>query len=217
MNIATVEGDNILTELPALKKQDIREIEKKSLLPEVCLSINAYLGAPGIVEALTNGADIVITGRVVDSALVLGPLMYEYNWKYSDYDQLSAGSLAGHIIECGAQCTGGNYTDWKEVTGFDNIGFPFVEVFSNGDFIVSKPEGIGGIVTFGTVAEQLVYEIGNPEEYILPDVICDFSNVRIRELGLNKVLVKGAKGYPPTKHYKKIQPPTWMGIGRLGL
>ena len=202
LNIATVEGDNILTELPALKKQDIREIEKKSLLPEVCLSINAYLGAPGIVEALTNGADIVITGRVVDSALVLGPLMYEYNWKYSDYDQLSAGSLAGHIIECGAQCTGGNYTDWKEVTGFDNIGFPFVEVFSNGDFIVSKPEGTGGIVTFGTVAEQLVYEIGNPEEYILPDVICDFSNVRIRELGLNKVLVKGAKGYPPTKHYK---------------
>ena len=120
--------------------------------------------------------------------------MYEYDWKHSDYDLLSAGSLAGHIIECGAQCTGGNYTDWKKVKGFENIGFPFVDVFPNGDFIVSKSIGTGGMVTFGTVAEQLVYEIGNPEEYILPDVVCDFSNVKITEIGLNKVLVKGAKG-----------------------
>ena len=202
LNIATVEGDNILAELPALRKQGVTEIEKKSILPKQCLSINAYLGAPGIVEALNKGADIVITGRVVDSALVLGPLMYEYNWKHSDYDLLSAGSLAGHIIECGAQCTGGNYTDWKEVAGYDNIGFPFVDVFQSGDFIVSKPKGTGGLVTFGTVAEQLVYEIGNPEEYILPDVVCDFSNVKITEIGLNKVLVKGAKGYPPTQYYK---------------
>ncbi len=202
LNIATVEGDNILAELPALRKQGVTEIEKKSILPKQCLSINAYLGAPGIVEALNKGADIVITGRVVDSALVLGPLIHEYNWKHSDYDLLSAGSLAGHIIECGAQCTGGNYTDWKEVAGYDNIGFPFVDVFQSGDFIVSKPKGTGGLVTFGTVAEQLVYEIGNPEEYILPDVICDFSNVKIKEIGSDKVLVEGAKGYPPTKYYK---------------
>ncbi len=112
-------------------------MEKDSFLPDSCLSINAYLGASGIVKALDEGADIVITGRVVDSALVLGPLMHEYHWEISDYDLLSSGSLAGHIIECGAQCTGGNYTDWREVKGFENIGFPFVDVFSNGDFIVS--------------------------------------------------------------------------------
>ena len=202
LNIAIVEGDDILSKLSALKKQGVREMEKQSFLPDSCLSINAYLGAPGIIKALSEGADIIIAGRLVDSALVLGPLMYEYDWKHSDYDLLSAGSLAGHIIECGAQCTGGNYTDWKKVKGFENIGFPFVDVFPNGDFIVSKSIGTGGMVTFGTVAEQLVYEIGNPEEYILPDVVCDFSNVKITEIGLNKVLVKGAKGYPPTQYYK---------------
>ena len=202
LNIAVVEGDNILNELPALKKQGVREMEKQSFLPDSCLSINAYLGASGIIKALSEGADIIIAGRIVDSALVLGPLMYEYNWKHSDYDLLSAGSLAGHIIECGAQCTGGNYTDWKEVKGFENIGFPFVDVFPNGDFIVSKSKETGGMVTFGTVAEQLVYEIGDPQEYILPDVVCDFSQVKITEIGLNRVLVKGARGYPPTPYYK---------------
>ena len=202
LNIAVIEGDDILSELPSLKNQEVKEMEKDSFLPDSCLSINAYLGASGIVKALDEGADIVITGRVVDSALVLGPLMHEYHWGTSDYDLLSAGSLAGHIIECGAQCTGGNYTDWKSVKGFENIGFPFVDVFSNGDFIVSKPKGTGGMVTFGTVAEQLIYEIGNPSEYILPDVICDFSKVRITETGPNQVSVTGAKGFPPTKYYK---------------
>ena len=202
LNIAVIEGDDILSELPTLKKQEVKEMEKKSFLPDSCLSINAYLGASGIVKALDEGADIVITGRVVDSALVLGPLMHEYSWRNSDYDLLSAGSLAGHIIECGAQCTGGNYTDWREVKEFENIGFPFVDVFSNGDFIVSKPKETGGMVTFGTVAEQLVYEIGDPSEYILPDVICDFSRVKIKEIDSNQVLVKGAKGFPPSKYYK---------------
>ena len=202
LNIAVIEGDDILSELPSLKNQKVKEMEKDSFLPDSCLSINAYLGALGIVKALDEGADIVITGRVVDSALVLGPLMHEYHWGISDYDLLSSGSLAGHIIECGAQCTGGNYTDWKSVKGFENIGFPFVDVFSNGDFIVSKPKGTGGMVTFGTVAEQLIYEIGNPSEYILPDVICDFSEVRITETGPNQVSVTGARGLPPTKYYK---------------
>ncbi len=202
LNIAIIEGDDILSELPTLQKQKIKEMEKNLFLPDSCISINAYLGASGIVKALDEGADIVITGRVVDSALVLGPLMHEYRWKISDYDLLSAGSLAGHIIECGAQCTGGNYTDWKKVKGFENMGFPFVDVFSNGNFIVSKPKGTGGMVTFGTVAEQLLYEIGNPSEYILPDVICDFSEVKIEETGPDLVSVKGAKGFPPTKYYK---------------
>ncbi len=202
LNIAIIEGDDILSKLTKLQNQGVKEVEKNSPLPDSCLSINTYLGAPGIVRALNEGADIVITGRVVDSALVLAPLMYEFQWSESDYDLLSAGSLAGHIIECGAQCTGGNFTDWKKVKGFENMGFPFVDVFSNGDFTVSKPKGTGGMVTFGTVAEQLVYEIGDPKEYILPDVVCDFSEATIKDLGSDKVLVSGAKGHPPTQYYK---------------
>ena len=164
--------------------------------------MNAYLGAPGISKALKKGADIVVTGRIVDSALALGPLVYEFNWDYSDFDLLASGSLAGHIIECGAHATGGNFTDWETVSGFENMGFPIVEVSSNGDFIVSKPEGTGGVVSKGSVCEQLLYEIGNPGAYILPDVICDFRNVSVTELETNKVLVKGAKGHPPTPFYK---------------
>ena len=202
LNIAVVEGDNLTSKIATLKKENIVEMESKKPLPDSCLSINSYLGASGIVKALQKNADIVITGRCVDSALVLGPLMHEFEWKESDYDLLSSGSLAGHIIECGAQCTGGNFTDWKKIKGFDNMGFPFVDVFKNGDFIVSKPPGTGGTVTFGTVAEQFLYEIGNPKEYILPDVICDFTNVTIKDLGSDKVMVQGAKGWPPTNNYK---------------
>ena len=202
LKISVIEGDDIISKLTELQNQDIKEIEKNSPLPDSCLSINTYLGAPGIVRALDEGADIIITGRVVDSALVLAPLIHEFQWDESDYNLLSSGSLAGHIIECGAQCTGGNYTDWQKVKGFENMGFPYVDVFSNGDFIVSKPEGTGGMVTFGTVAEQLVYEIGDPTEYILPDVVCDFSEVTIKDLGSDQVLVSGAKGFPPTNYYK---------------
>jgi len=202
LKISVIEGDDIISKLTELQNQGIKEIEKNSPLPDSCLSINTYLGAPGIVRALDEGADIIITGRVVDSALVLAPLIHEFQWDESDYNLLSSGSLAGHIIECGAQCTGGNYTDWQKVKGFENMGFPYVDVFSNGDFIVSKPEETGGMVTFGTVAEQLVYEIGDPTEYILPDVVCDFSEVTIKDLGSDQVLVSGAKGFPPTNYYK---------------
>ena len=131
-------------------------MDRHDPVPGSCLSINAYLGAPGMVQALKEGADIVITGRCVDSALVLAPLIYEFDWKYSDYDLLASGSLAGHIIECGAQCTGGNHTDWKEVQGFHDMGFPIVEVEQNGDFVVSKPDKTGGMITFGTVAGQFL-------------------------------------------------------------
>ena len=202
LNIATVIGDDLISELPRIKDLGVTEMDRHDQIPESCLSINAYLGAPGMVQALKEGADIVITGRVVDSALVLAPLIYEFDWTYTDYDLLANGSLAGHIIECGAQCTGGNYTDWKEVEGFHDMGFPIVEVDRNGDFVVSKPKNTGGMITFGTVAEQFLYEIGNPAEYILPDVVCDFTNVTIKSIGEDLVQVRGASGSAPTDHYK---------------
>ena len=202
LKIAIVFGDDLINDLDELKKLDIKEIDTKEPLPENILSVNAYLGAPAIAAALKEGADIVVTGRCVDSAMVLGPLMHEFNWKHNDYDCLANGSLAGHIIECGAQCTGGNFTDWEEIKGFDNIGFPIVEVEPNGEFTVSKPHKTGGLVSFGTVAEQFLYEIGDPSRYQLPDVVCDFSEVKITEIGDNIVQVKNAKGLPPSNKYK---------------
>ena len=202
LKIAIVTGDDLFPELPSIEELGITELDTGNPFPESCLSINAYLGAPGLVAALEKNADIIITGRCVDSALVLAPLMHEFNWNQSDYDLLASGSLAGHIIECGAQCTGGNFTDWKDIDGFDDMGFPIVEVESNGDFIVSKPRGTGGMVTFGTVAEQFLYEIGNPAEYILPDVVCDFTGVTINDFGKDLVHVSGASGSPPTNQYK---------------
>jgi len=202
LNIAIVEGDNLINQENALRELPVKELETGKAMPKGIVSINAYLGAAGVRQALELGADMVITGRCVDSAVVLGPLMYEFDWKYNEYDKLAAGSLAGHIIECGAQCTGGNFTDWHLVNNFDNMGFPIVEVESDGSFIVTKPEGTGGIVSFGSVAEQFLYEIGNPGSYLLPDVTCDFTNVHIEEVDHEKVLIKGAKGFAPTNTYK---------------
>ena len=202
LKIAIVSGDNLINQKDKLEELNISEIESGNPLPDSCLSINAYLGASGIKKSLQNDADIVITGRCVDSAMVLAPLMYEFNWGNQDYNLLASGSLAGHIIECGAQCTGGNFTDWEIVEGFENMGFPIVEVQSNGDFIVTKPPKTGGLVSFGTVAEQFLYEIGNPNEYLLPDVVCDFTSVKIIEIKKDQVMVTGAKGYAPTDTYK---------------
>ena len=202
LKIAIVEGDNIIDRQNKLRSIPVREIESDNELPEGVLSINAYLGAPGIKKALELGADIVITGRCVDSAVVLGPLMYEFGWKDKDYDYLASGSLAGHIIECGAQCTGGNFTDWELVNNFENMGFPIVEVSSNGHFFVTKPGGTDGLINRGTVAEQFLYEIGDPAAYLLPDVVCDFTNVTIEDKGSDCVFVSGAKGLPPTNTYK---------------
>ena len=202
LEIALVKGDDIIDRKNEFQDLEIVDIEKNQPLPDKVLSMNAYLGAPPIKMALKSGADIVITGRCVDTALVLGPLMHEFCWNSTDYDFLASGSLAGHIIECGAQCTGGNFTDWHLIDGYENMGFPIVEVKSDGSFVVSKPDKTGGLVSFGTVAEQLLYEIGDPNEYMLPDVICDFSQVTINEIGKNAVLVSGAKGKSPSDKYK---------------
>ena len=202
LNIALVKGDNLVDQKKQLQALPVTELETGQTMPDNVTSINAYLGADGIRRALEEGADMVITGRCVDSAVVLGPLMYEFGWTAQDYDLLAAGSLAGHIIECGAQCTGGNFTDWHLVENFDDMGFPIVEVESNGNFIVTKPNGTGGIVSFGSVSEQFLYEIGDPQNYILPDVSCDFTNVTMKELGNDQVFVSGAKGNPPSNTYK---------------
>ena len=200
LKIAVLLGDDLHPQLKHLPT--VSEMFTAAPLPPMCVSANAYFGAPGIAQALGLGADIVITGRVVDSAVVSAALVHEFNWSWQDYDHLAQAALAGHIIECGAQCTGGNFTDWRDVPDYEHIGFPIVEVSADGQFTVNKVEGSGGLISELSVAEQLLYEIGDPRAYLLPDVICDFSRVKVQQQGKHSVRLHGAKGLPPTDQYK---------------
>lgn len=203
LKVAVISGDDLLAngdQLTAYKDM-FSGVEFPAV--DKLASVNAYLGGFPVAAALDAGADIVITGRSVDSAVTLGACIHAFGWTPEDYDQLAGGSLAGHIIECGPQATGGNFTDWQLVKdNIANIGYPFIDIDAQGDFTCSKLEGTGGIVNVGTVAEQMVYEIGDPQAYMLPDVTCDFSNVTITQSGDNVVRVEKAKGYSPSDSYK---------------
>jgi hypothetical protein len=200
--IAIVEGDDVAALMPQLREAGMRDMFSGEPLPEKILSASAYLGALPVARALDAGADIVITGRGVDSAATLGPLIHEFGWSAEDYDRLAGGSLAGHIIECGCQATGGLHTDWERVPDWPNIGYPVIECRDDGSFVVTKPAGTGGIILRAAVAEQMLYEIGDPNAYLLPDVRCDFRDVKIEQIADDRVQVNGARGFAPTDSYK---------------
>tara|TARA_R110002074_G_scaffold349634_1_gene520279 strand:- start:62032 stop:63816 length:1785 start_codon:yes stop_codon:yes gene_type:complete len=203
LKVGVVSGDNLLPRADELRVAGVTEMETGAVFPDKLASINAYLGAFPIAAALDAGADIVITGRVVDSATTLGVLIHQYQWSLDEYDKLAMGSLAGHLIECGCQVTGGNFTDWQDsCDGWADMGYPIIECEADGRFVVTKAEGTGGLVSELTVSEQLVYEIGDPQAYFLPDVVCDFASVSLIQQAANRVLVEGAIGYPATKQYK---------------
>lgn len=208
LKIGVVLGDNILPDIDSLVENghEMKQMETGQPIREVkdkLLSANVYLGAFPIVEALKQGANIVITGRTTDTGLTLAPMIHEFGWSADDWDKLSAGTVAGHINECGAQATGGNFLgDWRSLPDMANVGFPIIEAFPNGEFIVTKHNGTGGRVSRETVSEQLLYEIGNPAEYITPDVVADFTSIKLEDVGTDRVRVYGITGKPATPFLK---------------
>ncbi|MCC5925231.1 MAG: DUF1446 domain-containing protein [Bacteroidetes bacterium] len=207
IRVAVVDGDDILEQITSLlhagyKLDNMETGESVETVQEALLSANVYFGAQPIVEALEGGAQVVITGRVTDTGLCLAPMIHEFGWSFDDFDKMAAGTVAGHILECGAQSSGGNFTDWQHVPDFVNIGFPIVEASADGSFVVTKHENSGGLVHSMTVKEQLLYEIGNPQLYITPDCVADFSSVMVKDVGANRVQVSNIKGQPATPFYK---------------
>jgi hypothetical protein len=207
VRIGVVSGDDIMADLKSMidagepfTNMDSGE-PLAPLLPQV-QSANVYIGAPPIVEALDQGADIVVTGRATDPSVVVAPIVHEFGWKWDDYDKLAAATVAGHIVECGAQCTGGNYVGWRNVPDMARIGYPVIEAYPDGSFVVTKHEGTGGLVTVETVTSQLVYEMGDPQRYITPDVIADFTSIRLKQEAKDRVRISGIKGQPATPTYK---------------
>jgi len=202
LKVAVISGDDLLAARDSFA--DKKDMFSEAGCPPVenLASVNAYLGGFPVAAALDAGADIVITGRSVDSAVTLGACIHAFGWQAQDLDKLAAGSLAGHIIECGPQASGGNFTDWQLAGDIADIGYPFIDIDEAGVFTVAKPDGTGGVVNVGTVSEQMLYEIGDPQAYLLPDVSCDFSQVTIEEVGSDKVRVANAKGTTPPDSYK---------------
>ncbi|MCH8272202.1 MAG: DUF1446 domain-containing protein [Candidatus Marinimicrobia bacterium] len=207
IKIGIVSGDDILERLDELLGNGIELANMESGKPlseirEEIVSANVYFGAAAMAEALDLGADIVIAGRVTDTGLALAPMMHEFGWKTTDYDLLAAGTVAGHILECGAQSTGGNYTRWWDVPDYANIGYPIVEAYKDGSFVLTKHEGTGGLINKESVSEQLLYEMGEPTNYITPDCVVDFTSIKLEEEGADRVRISGVNGGPATDSYK---------------
>ena len=223
VKIGVVTGDDILGRLDefAEKGVEITNMETGEPLSEVrdrVQAANVYLGARPLVEALGNGAQIVVGGRLTDTGLTLAPLMHEFGWSFDDWDKIAAGTIAGHIIECGAQASGGNCQyDWQNIPDLANVGFPIVEAEPNGDFVVTKHDGTGGRVNIQSVKEQLLYEMGDPHAYITPDVVADFTSINVAPDGENRVRVFGIQGKPNTEFYKVsiAYSSGWKAVGTL--
>ena len=207
LKVGIVKGDDILGRLDELLDSGVplANLDDGRPLAEIrdrVLSANVYLGSFPMAQALQQGASIVIAGRSTDPGLVLSPLLAEFGWRPDQWDLLAAGTVAGHIVECGAQCTGGNFSRWWEVDGWDRLGYPVLECRADGTFVVTKHEGTGGLVTEDTVGEQLVYEMGDPGAYITPDCVVDFTSIQLEQQGSDRVRVHGVRGAEATDSYK---------------
>ena len=213
LRIAVIEGDDLLPAAASVIEAGVREMFSGTPVPQGLTSMNAYLGAFPIVEALNQGADVVITGRCADSALALAALIHHFGWTPHDYDLLAAGSLVGHLLECTTQTTGGLFTDWWKVPGWDDMGYPIAECEADGSFVLCKPAATGGLITPLVAAEQMLYEVTDPANYLLPDVTCDFTGVTLAQAGANRVRITGARGCAPTPTYKVSG--TWFDGYRL--
>ena len=207
IKIGVIQGDDIFPTLAELRKKGVSFENMDtgatfdSIMDKV-YSANVYINSSTISDALDKGAQIVLAGRVSDPGLALGPCIYEFGWKDQDYDLLAAGTLAGHITECGAQCTGGNYSRWQDVPNLANVGYPIIEMQPNGEFCITKHENSGGLINRETIGEQVLYEMGDPNHYISPDVCVDFTSFNINDLGNNKVSISNVAGLAPTDSYK---------------
>ena len=207
LKIAIVEGDDIYNDLNNLIKDDheFKNIDTNESISSILTKIysaNVYIDSFSVAKALSLGADIVLCGRISDPGLVVAPCIYEFGWEKDNFNMLASATVAGHIIECGAQCTGGNFTKWKDLKDMDNIGYPIAQIREDGTFDITKPENTGGLVNKFTVSEQILYELGDPKKYISPDVCVDFTSFNLEETSKDVVTVTGVKGNMPTDTYK---------------
>lgn len=223
VKIGVVTGDDVLPRLQEFLDNgiEINSMDTGEPLADILdkvQSANVYLGAEPLVEALGKGAQIIVGGRLTDTGLTLAPLMHEFGWSFENWDQVATGTIAGHIIECGAQCSGGNCQfEWQSIPEMENVGFPIIEAYPDGEFVVTKHDNTGGRINIPSIKEQLLYEMGDPHEYITPDVVADFTTIRLKDDGENRVRVYGIKGKPKTDFYKVsiAYSAGWKSVGTL--
>ncbi len=223
VKIGVITGDDVLPRLQKFLDDgiEINNMDTGEPLSDILdkvQSANVYLGAEPLVEALEKGGQIIVGGRLTDTGLTLAPLMHEFGWQFGDWDKVATGTIAGHIIECGAQCSGGNCQfDWQNIPEMASVGFPIVEAYPNGEFVITKHENTGGRINIPSIKEQLLYEMGDPHAYITPDVVADFTTINLKDDGENRVRVYGIKGKPNTEFYKVsiAYSAGWKAVGTL--